>query len=228
MKITFVGHSCFYIEGSKTLLIDPFLEGNPLTDKKPADFMPDYILVTHGHSDHLGDAVQIARNCGAPVVSTVELVRWLEGEEIPTIGFNQGGTVDLGGVKVKMVPALHGSDIQTKSGYQYAGLACGYLIDIDDHLLYHAGDTGLFGDMEKVIGRRPLDIACLPIGGYYTMDPADALTATHWLKAKTVIPMHYNTFPNIRQDADAFAEAVENKTESNCEVLYPGEFLLLE
>ena len=88
--------------------------------------------------------------------------------------------------------------------------------------------TGLFGDMEKVIGRRPLDIACLPIGGYYTMDPADALTATHWLKAKTVIPMHYNTFPNIRQDADAFAEAVENKTESNCEVLYPGEFLLLE
>lgn len=223
MKITYEGHSCFYLEGSKKILIDPFFSANPLAVKTSREFSPDLILVTHGHDDHSGDAAEIAARTGAPIAAPVELARYLSRPGVRTMGFNQGGMLEYDNIRVKMTPAYHSSSITTEAGTFYAGLAAGYIIHMDGLALYHAGDTGLFGDMEKVIARQILDVAFLPIGDYFTMGPGDALTATHWLKAKTVIPMHYNTFPIIRQDAEAFAFTVKDRTESDCRVLKPGE-----
>ncbi len=223
MKIIYEGHSCFYLKGSKKLIIDPFLTGNPLAQRKPEEINPDYILITHGHDDHVGDAVEISSRSGAPIIAPVELARYLAGPGVRTIGFNQGGLMEIDKIKIKMTPAFHSSSINTSEGNCYAGLAAGYIIQMDGLNLYHAGDTGLFGDMEKVIARQILDIAFLPIGDYFTMGPADALTATHWLKAKTVIPMHYNTFPVIKQDVEAFALSVNSRTESRCKIFKPGE-----
>ena len=222
MKITFEGHSCFTIVGAKgsVAMIDPFVSGNPLCKKEAADFHPDLLLVTHGHDDHLGDALTIAKQADSVLAGSVDLLDNLPLGKASSIGFNIGGTIRFLEFTVMMTQAVHGSRL---ANGQYAGLACGYIISDGQTAVYHAGDTALFGDMQTVISRYNLDFALLPIGGYYTMGPEDAVTAAHWLQAKTVIPMHYNTFPAISQDPELFKGAVEDRTEARCLILAPGE-----
>ena len=224
MKLTFEGQACFSIEASGVnLLVDPFITGNPLAVKKVEDFRPDIILLTHGHHDHLGDALTIARRCGATIAAQVDLLNALDTEGIDTVAFNLGGCTVVRGIHLIMVPAWHGSTVSTPEGPRYGGVACGFVIEHEDGNLYHAGDTALFGDMGMVIERYQIGCALLPIGDFYTMGPKDAVTAAKWLKAKYVIPMHYNTFPIIQQDVEAFRREVDEKTDSSCVVLTPGE-----
>ncbi|MGI5891566.1 MAG: metal-dependent hydrolase [Bacillota bacterium] len=227
MKVVFAGHACFNIIGSKNILIDPFITGNPLAIKNWQEFEPDYILITHAHNDHLGDAVKIAKKSSATILAMVDLAEHLKEESLEIIAFNLGGTVDMGELKVKMIPAWHGSTYYGEKAPAYGGVACGYIIWLDGFCIYHAGDTALFGDMKTVIALHKLDLALLPIGDFYTMGPQDALIAASWLKAKTVIPMHYNTFPKIYQDVDLFKKQVESQTQSMCIPLAPGEEITL-
>ena len=221
MQLHFEGHACFQIvsQAGLTILTDPFIRGHPLCAKTPADFEPQLILISHGHDDHVGDALEIARNCGATIAAPVDLLGVLDTTGIETVAFNMGGSFEFKEAKITMVPAWHGSNYQGA----YAGLACGYLIHLDGKTTYFAGDTGLFGDMRTVIGRTAIDYALLPIGDFYTMGPEDAVTAADWLQAKTVIPMHYNSFPVIQQDVQQFKNRLESRTEERCLMMQPGE-----
>ena len=222
MKLTFEGHACFTLQcGDTRIMIDPYISGNPLAVKKPEEYSPDLILVTHGHGDHLGDALPIAKHNGATLAGQVDLLNGLDCRGIDTVKFNLGGSFVFRGVKITMVAAWHGSGMGKDNAY--GGVACGYIIDDGETKVYHAGDTALFGDMAAVISRYGLDCALLPIGDFYTMGPDDAVTAAQWLKAKTVIPMHYNTFPPIKQDAAAFKEKTEKEAGCSCVILAPGE-----
>jgi L-ascorbate metabolism protein UlaG (beta-lactamase superfamily) len=220
MKITWLGHACFLLEGSKKVLIDPFLSGNPTAPVKPGDLDVDIILVTHGHGDHLGDAEVISKKCNAPIVAIYELAVYLSKKGCETIGMNIGGTLNFEGVKISMVKAEHSADIvgdEIISG----GKAIGYVVE-DGVTIYHAGDTDVFMDM-KLIGEiyKP-KVALLPIGGFYTMSPRTALKAIELLRPEIVIPMHYNTFPAIKQDPEEFKKDAE-KLGVKVVVLKPGE-----
>lgn len=202
VEITWLGHSTFQIRtpGGKTVLIDPWVQGNPATPERfKQGLKPDVMLVTHGHFDHIGDAVQIARESGSQVVAIYETVAWLEKKGVKnTIGMNKGGTVDLGGIRATMVHAVHSCGImdQDEGRIVYGGEACGYVLELENGFrLYHAGDTMVFGDM-KLIGElwQP-DVALLPIGDRFTMDPRQAAHAARLLGVKRVIPMHHGTFP---------------------------------
>ncbi len=223
MELIYEGHACFTVlcQGLR-ILIDPYLSGNPLCKKKPQEMQADLILVTHGHSDHLGDALTIAKNTGATLVGQVDLFRALSVEGLNTVGFQFGGEYVHQGIRIRMTPAWHGNSVWTPSGYQYAGVACGYLISDGKTTLYHAGDTCLFGDMKMVIAREPIHCALLPIGGYFTMGPTDAACAAQWLGADLVVPMHYNTFAQIQQDPYAFAKLIEAQGQ-RCQVMRMGE-----
>ena len=224
MKLIYEGHACFRIITKGTeILIDPYISGNPLCKKTPADLHPDLILVTHGHGDHLGDALPIAKANGAVLAAQVDLLAAVEHKDIETVSFNLGGSFVFRGIKITMVPAWHGNSISTANGSVYAGVACGFVIDDGESKIYHAGDTALFGDMATVISRYRLDCALLPIGDFYTMGPDDAVTAAQWLRAKTVIPMHYNTFPAIKQDALAFKEKTQQEAGCECVILAPED-----
>ncbi|MCL2496407.1 MAG: metal-dependent hydrolase [Clostridiales bacterium] len=226
MKITFEGHACFQLTSAAgfSILLDPFITGNAAAVKKAADFKPQLILVSHGHGDHLGDALAIAKASGATLAGSADIWQALPTGGLKTIGFNMGGGIDFGEAHIIMTAAWHGSNIDGA----YAGLACGYIIQMEGKTVYFAGDTALFGDMSTVLGRYDIDYALLPIGGYYTMGPDDAVTAAQWLRAKNVIPMHYNTFPVIKQDVWAFKTALEAKTACRCLVLSPGEEIIAE
>jgi len=227
LKITFLGHACFLLEGSKKVLFDPFISGNPLAKTDWRQIEADYILLTHGHGDHLGDAAAIASKTGAALVAQPELLRNLNAPGAPKLEINTGGNIyPCQDLRIKMTAAWHSASIKGPEGF-YGGIAGGYLVWMDGFCFYHAGDTALFADMREVIGREKIDIAFLPIGDVYTMDPKDATVAAGWLKAKTIIPMHYNTFPAIRQDAEAFGRAVEAQTDSKCTVLSIGQSVLL-
>ena len=224
MKITFEGHACFTIcANDTTVMIDPFITGNPSCGKPLSDFHPDLILVTHGHGDHLGDALELARANDATIAAQVDLLAVLKTEDIKTIAFNMGGSCNFNGLHITMVPAWHGNSVQTENGVVGAGLACGFIITSGEGCLYHAGDTALFGDMDKILQDYHIDVAMLPIGDFYTMGPKDAVTAARWLKAKMVIPMHYNTFPVIAQNVDAFLAELRMRTDSQGVALKPGE-----
>lgn len=224
MQINYVAHACFelIIDGIR-VLIDPFIDGNPASGRKSEDFCPDLILVTHGHSDHLGDALKIARRSDATLAAQVDLLKMLDTAGISTVAFNTGGSFDFRGLRVTMTQAIHGNTVETEEGNVYAGICCGYVLRGEKETVYHAGDTGLFGDMGSVISRYGIDVALLPIGDFYTMGPEDAVTAAQWLKPRYVIPMHYDTFPVIRQDAAAFADKLEKNSQAKCIVLKPGE-----
>ena len=223
MIISYVGHACFILKGSKKIIIDPFLAQNIKIPAVYDDKDYDLILVTHGHKDHLGDAIRISKNSGAPIVTVAELANILTAKGVNAVGFNIGGTYRENDLRIKMMPAWHSSSVRQDGEILYAGPAVGYIIRMDGLCLYYAGDTALFYDMSAVISRENIDVAFLPIGDYFTMGISDAITATDWLEAKKVIPMHYNTFKEIQQDVNVFAQEIAVHTESECIVMNPGD-----
>lgn len=229
INITWHGQSCFEIEHNGTkLIIDPFLSGNPLAKKSPDDVEADYILLTHGHNDHVGDTLPIAKRTGATVIATHELATYFGWQGVNTHGMNIGGSYTFDFGRVKLTQAFHGSSYEPegKEEFIYLGMPTGILLTLGDKTLYHAGDTGLFGDMRIIGERENVELAMLPIGDNFTMGPDDAVVAAEWVRAKRVIPMHYNTFPVIEQDAHAFAEKLKEKGIQG-HVLESGETLTL-
>ncbi|MEW9701498.1 metal-dependent hydrolase [Paenibacillus sp. SI8] len=230
MEIMYHGHSCLQIfVGSKSLVIDPFLRGNELAVTRPADIKTDYILLTHAHMDHILDAEPIAKANDIPVVANPELAAYMTWKGVKTKEMNIGGTVDLGFAKAKMVQAFHSSGIvlHEEQRIVYGGMPSGYLIQAEGLTILHAGDTALFSDMKLIGERHPIDVAFIPIGDNYTMGPEDALQAAEWYKAKLVIPVHYNSFPVIRQDAQAFVQQLEERGLRG-RLLAPGEKMVIE
>ncbi|WP_249021378.1 metal-dependent hydrolase [Conexibacter sp. S30A1] len=221
MEIRFHGHATFeLVDGETSVLIDPFLTGNPKAVVAAESLNPTTILVTHGHGDHIADVVPIARRTGAPVLAIVELAGEFGQEEgVSALDINIGGTVSFDWGWVKMVPAWHTST--TPKGTQ--STPAGLLVNFKDTVVYHLGDTALFSDLKLVGKRTPIDYALMCIGGHYTMDRHDAVDACELVGAKTVIPCHYNTFPAIETDAEAFKADVESATGSRVVVLAPGE-----
>ena len=217
LKFNFYGHACFLLDDGKyKILFDPFLTGNPQAAIKAADVKADYVFVTHAHSDHLGDAYDILRKNKATAVGIPE-VGDLVGDEVKTIGMNLGGTLKLPFGFARMVPAMHSSGVP-------GGTCCGYVINMGGKIIYFAGDTCLFGDMKLIGERDKIDYAVLPIGGHFTMDAYDAARAVEFLGAKNVIPVHYNTWQPIEQDAEEFKNLVKNAT---VHIVKPGESLEL-
>jgi L-ascorbate metabolism protein UlaG (beta-lactamase superfamily) len=225
MKLTYLGHSAFRFEtAGSDLLADPFLSGNPAASSGPDAFDPDFIIVTHAHADHVGDAAAIARRSGATILAAVEVCNHLEEDGVRVDGMNVGGPVSFPFGTLEFTQAWHSSSFGDGT---YGGLAMGFVLEADGQRIYHAGDTALFSDM-SLIAAGGLDVALLPIGSRYTMDPAAALEAVKLLKPKRVIPIHYNTFAAIRQDGPAFRAAVERETDSECVLLEPGQSLDLQ
>ncbi|MNX30252.1 metal-dependent hydrolase [compost metagenome] len=223
MKLTFLGHSTVHVDtGEYKFIIDPFLSGNPLATASAEDIEVDYVLLTHGHSDHIGDAELIARRNNATIVGIVELANYFEHLGLNTIGMNLGGSFRLPIGMIKFTPALHSSSI-TKDGINlYLGVAAGIIIQLDQITLYHAGDTALFSDLKLIGEQHPIDVAMIPIGNYFTMGPDDALIAAQWLQAKITVPVHYNTFPPIEQNGDEFAIRLKQAGLTG-QALKPGE-----
>jgi L-ascorbate metabolism protein UlaG (beta-lactamase superfamily) len=224
MRITSLGHSAFLLEGRDRVLIDPFLTGNPLASTTADKVDCDIICVTHGHGDHLGDAVNIARRTGAVVASIIEMSTWLEKTGVKSVGFNMGGTATIRSTKITMVPAFHSSSIGAPGLEFSAAMAVGMVVD-SGKVVYHAGDTCVFGDM-KLIGElyKP-DVALLPIGGFFTMDPRQAAMATGLINPKIAIPMHYGTWPPIEQDPKEFEKLAKKSSKAKIVILKPGEHL---
>jgi L-ascorbate metabolism protein UlaG (beta-lactamase superfamily) len=221
MEIRFLGQSCVELtEGDARVLVDPFLTGNPKAAVSADDVEPTHILLTHGHADHYGDTVDIAKRTGAPVLAIVEIANELAEQGLETFDPNLGGTVRFDWGWVKLVPAWHTSTTPNGTVSTPAGL----LIHIGGKLVYHLGDTALFSDLQLIAKRGDhVDVALVPIGGHYTMDRFDAVTACEFIGANEVIPVHYDTFPPIETDAQAFKSDVENATETKVVVLAPGE-----
>jgi L-ascorbate metabolism protein UlaG (beta-lactamase superfamily) len=220
MDVRFLGHSCFTLsDGDTTVLVDPFLTGNPKAAVSADDVSATTVLLTHGHADHIGDTVAIAKRTGAVVVAITELAGEIGSEGVEVRDPNLGGTATFDWGWVKLVPAWHTST--TPKGM--VNTPAGMLINFKDTIIYHLGDTCLFSDLQLVGKRHPIDFALMCIGGHYTMDRVDAIEAAALIGAKTVIPCHYNTFPAIETDVQAFVSDVEAATGSSVVVLEPGE-----
>ncbi|HEX7064933.1 MAG TPA: metal-dependent hydrolase [Bacillales bacterium] len=207
MKVTYHGHSVVMVEtGGKKILIDPFITGNGQCGINPDDVAPDVILLTHGHNDHVGDTVDIAKKNDSLVVATFELATYIGWQGINVQPMNLGGSFDFDFGTVKLTQAFHSASYteEDNKNIVYTGMPAGILLTAEGKTLFHAGDTGLFSDMKLIGERNAIDLAFLPIGDALTMGPEDAALAAEWLKAKTVVPIHYNTFPFIEQDPDEF------------------------
>ncbi|TJY43925.1 metal-dependent hydrolase [Cohnella pontilimi] len=224
MEIVYHGHSCVQlITGGKSLVIDPFLRGNELAVTKPEDIQAEYILLTHGHTDHILDAEPIAKANDATVVAIFELAQYMSWKGLKTMGMNMGGTYDMGFAQAKMIHAFHSSSINLEEGkIIYAGMPAGFLIRAEGLTILHTGDTSLFSDMKLIGERNTIDVAFIPIGDHFTMGPEDALQAAEWYGAKLVVPVHYNSFPPIRQDAEAFIQQLEARGRKG-RVMAPGD-----
>ncbi len=225
VKVTWHSHACLLIEtdGAK-LLVDPFLTGNPLAPVSADKVEADYIFVSHGHGDHMGDTVEIAKRCDATVVSNFEIQNWLTGQGVQkTHPLHIGGGFNFPWGRVKLTIAHHGSALPDGS---YGGNPCGFIFYLQGKKIYHACDTGLFYDM-KLIGEEGIDLAVIPIGDNFTMGPEDALRAVKLIQPAQVLPIHYNTFDIIRQDPSSWAKQVEEETGAGVRVLKPGESLEL-
>ena len=220
MDIRFLGHACFTLsDGDTTVLIDPFLTGNPKAAVSADEVEASTILLTHGHGDHVGDTVAVAKRTGAPLVAITELAGEMGEEGLDVVDINLGGTATYDWGSAKLVPAWHTSTTPKGTVNTPAGL----LINFQDTIVYHLGDTALFSDLQLVGRRQPIDVALMCIGGHYTMDRFDAVDAAALVGAKTVIPCHYNTFPPIETDAEAFKHDVESSGSSEVVILQPGD-----
>lgn len=224
--VRFLGHAALWVETSDNkLLIDPFLKGNPSAPVGPGEVEPDYILVTHGHGDHLGDTVEIAKRSGATTISNAEIRDWLEVRGVKGHGMNIGGGYHFPFGHLKMTQAMHSSTIDDGSA---GGNPGGFLLTTQGgEKLYFAGDTGLFGDM-RLIGEEGLALAVIPVGDNYTMGLDDALRAVKLLQPKKVIPIHYNTFKLLRQEIEGWKRRVELETGAEVIVLPPGGECVME
>jgi L-ascorbate metabolism protein UlaG (beta-lactamase superfamily) len=220
-KVTWLGHAALSIEtGGFNLLVDPFLSGNPAASVGPENVAADFILLSHGHGDHLGDTVAITKRTGAVVITNAELSDWLTKQGVQTHGQHIGGGFLHPFGYLKLTLAIHGSGLPDGS---YGGNPVGFLLTTNDQeKIYMACDTGLFGDM-RLIGEEGIDLAVLPIGDNYTMGPDDALRAVKMLEPKLIVPIHYNTFDVITQDPDSWAQRVESETNTKVHVIAPGE-----
>ncbi len=233
MEIHYHGHSCFELEeGDTRVLIDPFLKpNNPAAVITADEVEPTQILITHGHVDHMADAVGVASRTGAPLAAHVEVANWMQARDLENVSDpNLGGTVEFDGGWAKLVQAFHSNTLPGSDETPFSaekgtpvGQAAGWVVNLGGTTVYHAGDTCLFGDIELIARRTPIDIALLPIGGHYTMDRHDAVVAAGFTGASTVIPMHYDTFPPIETDAQAFKADVESDTPASCVVMSAGD-----
>ncbi len=211
MNITYHGHSVVSVQTeTHKILIDPFITGNSLCDLDPDTVEADVVLLTHGHNDHVGDTVAIAKRTGARVVALNELAVYLGQQGLDTHGMNLGGAYDFDFGRVKFTRAFHSSSYEEADGtIIYTGMPGGILLTIGDKTIYHVGDTALFTDLKLIGESNDIDLAFVPIGDNFTMGPEDALIACVWINAKKVVPVHYNTFPVIEQDPKAFTDKVK-------------------
>jgi L-ascorbate metabolism protein UlaG (beta-lactamase superfamily) len=217
-SLTYLGQSAVLLEaGGRHLLVDPFLSGNPKATVSPDDVPADLILLTHGHGDHLGDTVAIAKRTGAPVVAIVELAHELAGEGLDVVDLNLGGTHEFDGGWARLVPAWHTGTSPNGTVHTPGGL----VINLGGKTIYHLGDTALFSDLALPSQRDALDLALIPIGGHYTMDRHDAVAAARLVAAPHVVPVHYDTFPPIETDAEAYKRDVEDQGIARVTVLPP-------
>lgn len=224
MKIQWIGHAAFLLEGSRKVLIDPFISGNPNAGLDVDELEPDLIVVTHGHGDHLGDTVEISSEHNVPVVCIHELSIYLSGKGVEAVGMNIGGTAEVNGVKVTMVHALHSADAEEEGSTVSMGDPAGVVIEMDGTRVYHAGDTDVFMDMQLINELHRPQIMLIPIGDWFTMGIKGAVKALEFIKPQVAIPMHYNTFPVIEQDPEEFRRAVEaNSLNVDVVALEPGE-----
>jgi len=224
MEIRFHGHACIQVTGGgHSVIVDPFLTGNPQAVVKAEEIAADYVLLTHGHGDHVGDAASIALRCGAQVVATPELAEYIGKSGAKTIGMNLGGSLRTPFARFKMVQAFHSSSVTGPDGLPiYMGMPAGFLIEMEGRTILHCGDTSLFGDMKLIGEQHNIDVAFIPIGDHFTMGPEDAAIAAEWLKAKVAVPFHFNTFPPIRQNPEEFLALLAER-DIRGKVLAPGE-----
>jgi L-ascorbate metabolism protein UlaG (beta-lactamase superfamily) len=223
-RVRWLGHSSLLVESDgHRILIDPFFNGNPAAAIKAEEAQAEFILISHGHGDHVGDSVDIARRTGATVIANYEIMLWLQKQGLEKVhGMQHGGSFGFPLGRVKMTLAFHGSMLPDGSN---GGNPCGFVLKFNDgKKVYDAADTGLFGDM-KLIGEGGLDLAILPIGDNFTMGPDDALRAVKLLQPRKVLPIHYNTWPLLNQDANAWAAQVRQQTTATPVVLKPGEWM---
>jgi len=221
-RAQFLGHSCVSLsDGRHRLLVDPYLTGNPLATVKADEVEADYILVTHGHGDHVGDAIAIARRTGATIIATFELATLCQGEGAAVHPMHIGGAHEFPFGRVKLTIAHHGGGHGADAS-RYTGPPVGFLITLDGKTVYHAGDTGLFYDMKLIGEMNRIELAFLPIGDNFTMGISDAVRAVEFLQPRRVVPMHYDTFPVVSADPQQFVAQVQG---AEVVVLAPGETL---
>lgn len=217
MKVRFLGHSAVALEDRGTrFLFDPFITDNPAAPVKPSDLPADYIFLSHAHFDHIGDTADIAKRCDATVISTFEVTNLLADQGVKTHAMNLGGTFRFPFGKVRCTIAFHSAGVA-------GGSACGWVINTGSKSFYHTGDTALTAEFSVLAQVESIDLVCLPIGGNFTMDASDAVVAADLIKAKTVVPIHYDTWPPIAADVSTFKREVESRTQSKVVILRSGE-----